>query len=203
MKRNCIYLFVIFAATLCAPSAWAQSGRSDLVGMREDLNILSRQMSRIQLEMEELRRHNEELSRELRSRDAKIQQITASVNAVSETTRAQLQTLEKDLQTTNQQTRKEIIAEVTRQIEALAAQTQKAFDELAGSIGGVAALTPAVTFSDDYPRNGVTYEVKRGDTLSGIARMHNSTIRDIQNANRIANPKELKVGQVIFVPQRN
>jgi len=69
-----------------------------------------------------------------------------------------------------------------------------------GSMPG--ELQPQVEFSEDYPENGVLYTVKRGDTLSGIARRLDSTVKDIQNANKIVDPaRDLRVGDVIFVPQ--
>jgi LysM repeat protein len=47
----------------------------------------------------------------------------------------------------------------------------------------------------------VTYTVQSGDTLTKIAREHGSSIKDIQNANKIANPaRDLRVGQSIFIP---
>ena len=56
-------------------------------------------------------------------------------------------------------------------------------------------------FSDDYPKTGVSYTVQPGDTLSAIARIHGSSIKHIQNANKIVIPsRDLQVGQTIFIP---
>jgi LysM repeat protein len=59
-----------------------------------------------------------------------------------------------------------------------------------------------MNFTEDYPKQGTTYTVEPGDTLASIAQRLGSSVRDIQNANKIADPKTLQVGQVIFVPQR-
>ena len=66
------------------------------------------------------------------------------------------------------------------------------------------AATPNVHFTPLPPNTqGVTYTVESGDTLASIAQRFNSTVRDIQNANKIANPKLLQAGQTIFIPQKS
>ncbi len=185
--------FLIFAIPL-----QAQTGsRADLANMREDINQLSQQVARLQLQVEDLVRQNNELIREINSREQRIREQ-------SQSTQGQISSMQSERTQREQKLRTEIIAEVTRQIDALGTQTQKAFDELARNMGGPSIQTAtAFEFSNDYPRTGVAYEVRRGDTLSKIAREHNATVRDIQNANKIAEPRELRVGQTIFIPQRN
>lgn len=48
----------------------------------------------------------------------------------------------------------------------------------------------------------VTYVVKAGDTLSGIADMFGITVDDIVRVNNIADPNALQVGQVLTIPGR-
>lgn len=57
-----------------------------------------------------------------------------------------------------------------------------------------------MTFSNDFPKNGEIYVVKSGDTLSKIAAQFGSTVRHIQNANKIEDPNTVRVGQKLFVP---
>ena len=45
------------------------------------------------------------------------------------------------------------------------------------------------------------YVIKRGDTLSAIARKHHTTIAKIQTANGLKKGETIKVGQVLKVPQ--
>lgn len=47
--------------------------------------------------------------------------------------------------------------------------------------------------------NEVTYTVKSGDTLSGIAKKYNTTYKKIANDNNIANPNKIYVGQVLKI----
>ena len=44
------------------------------------------------------------------------------------------------------------------------------------------------------------YIVKRGDTLSGIARRYNTTYQELARYNSIANPNLIYVNQVIKIP---
>ncbi len=46
----------------------------------------------------------------------------------------------------------------------------------------------------------MSYTVKKGDTLSSIARQFNTTVPTLQSLNNISDPNALKVGTVILVP---
>jgi LysM repeat protein len=86
-------------------------------------------------------------------------------------------------------------------MEKLANETQAAINALAkGAVLRPAVSTPA--FADDYPKEGATYTVQRGDTLSSIAHKTNARIQDIVNANKIADPTRLQAGQTLFIPQQ-
>lgn len=50
--------------------------------------------------------------------------------------------------------------------------------------------------SETEPSKG-THTVKSGDTLSGIASMHNTSTQDLQNLNGISNPDKIYVGQAL------
>lgn len=197
MKRKPLLAIPSLLLALALPAQAQTASRADLANMREDINQLSQQVARMQLTIEELQRQNNELVREINAREKRIREI-------SQAAESRISTLQSERTQQDARLRSEIIAEVTRQIDALGSQTQKAFDELARNMGGPSVqTTTAFEFSNDYPRTGVAYEVRRGDTLSKIARDHNATVRDIQNANKIAEPRELRVGQTIFIPQRN
>lgn len=49
---------------------------------------------------------------------------------------------------------------------------------------------------------GYTHEVQRGETLAIIAQQYGATIADIVQANDIANPNVISVGQVLTIPGR-
>lgn len=48
--------------------------------------------------------------------------------------------------------------------------------------------------------NGYEYVIKRGDTLSDIARDFHVSVRDIMTANNISDASRIREGQTIFVP---
>lgn len=54
-----------------------------------------------------------------------------------------------------------------------------------------------------YPvkKRGVYHIVKKGDTLWKISNQYHADIEDIAKANRIYNPKQLAVGQKLFIPR--
>lgn len=62
--------------------------------------------------------------------------------------------------------------------------------------------TPTVTLAAQPTAAPVTYTVKTGDTLSGIADMFGVTVDDIVRLNNIADPNSLSLGQALTIPQR-
>jgi len=46
----------------------------------------------------------------------------------------------------------------------------------------------------------ITYTVKRGDTLSAIAKRYHTTVATLANLNRIANPNRIWAGQKLQIP---
>ena len=49
--------------------------------------------------------------------------------------------------------------------------------------------------------NYISHRVRKGDTLSEIARAYNSNTRAIKTVNKIRNPRALKLGQTLIIPQ--
>ncbi|TVR46975.1 MAG: LysM peptidoglycan-binding domain-containing protein [Puniceicoccaceae bacterium] len=169
-----------------------------LANLREDIRIMDERMRTLRLEVEQLSRDNQRL-REQVSRNERNLEGLATVSQLNQA----IAGLARQMQDGDEAVRRDVIQQVTRQIEQLAKQTQTAIDALARSVSArPVQAAPPPTFSEDYPRQGITYTVQRGDTLSSIASRHRSTVRDIQNANQIADPSRLQVGQVLFIPQR-
>jgi LysM repeat protein len=55
-------------------------------------------------------------------------------------------------------------------------------------------------FSDDFPKEGVSYTVQKGDTLAVIAKKTGAKQQDIINANKLADPSKINLGQTLFIP---
>jgi len=191
-------LLIAAGVALSAFPAHAQSDdmRVTVAGLKQDVAILSREMRALNLEMEGMRRENEQLRRQVAAASSN-QAVQAELNQLSNAVNA----LRRDYRQADEAQKKQIIAEVTKQIEALAKETQAAIDTVADAVEATPSVATPVRFSDDYPKTGVTYTVRSGDTLSKIARELGSTIKHIQNANKIVNPaRDLRVGETIFVP---
>jgi LysM repeat protein len=200
------------AGLICAvfaPAARAQDSDAEkIAAMSQDIEQLSRQVSQLQLQVENLSQNNADLQRQMVS----PKDVQAMVqNAVA----ASRGDTHSDITQANSELRKEIVDEVAKQIDALTKETNRQLDALAKAIqatppaassgSGAAGTTAAgvtTTFSDDYPKTGVSYVVQPGDSLGRIARKNGSTVRDIENANHISDPKSLVVGKTIFIPQK-
>ena len=192
--------FCCMAALVLFQTLQAQSGYQGLnpqyqvANMQEDIRVLDERTRGLQLQVEQLTRVNRDLEDKLK----RIEDLTASV-----VTLAQLNQSIAEATRGYQAGDREMLLKVTKQVEQLAKQTQSAIDSLAAGIsqrpsGG----KPMVNFTEDYPKTGVTYTVQPGDTLSSIAERFDSAVRDIQNANKISDPRGLQVGQTLFIPQR-
>lgn len=191
-------------AALCftVSGALSLSGQSAsaFARLNQDVQLLSERLGRLQLKVDVLERENAQLLQTVDTQQRALQQLSASFESYSSAMDARLA---NEVSHNSTALKKDIIADVNKQIEALAKEFNKALEALAKAQLSTPQITTTVEFDDDYPQDGVPYEVQRGDTLSGIAKRFNSTIRDIQNANKIANPaKDLKVGDIIFIPQQ-
>lgn len=95
--------------------------------------------------------------------------------------------------------RQEIAADLAARIEKIAArQAAAAAAASAGAEG--AGRRPAGRRAAE--RSGYEHTVERGQTLSEIARGYGTSVRAIMDANKISNPSAIRVGQVLFIPDK-
>lgn len=155
--------------------------------LNEDVQLLQRTVGRLRLEVEALRRENEELR----------QQLKAEARA-----RAALRsTLESQLAAAADERRRAMAAQKSAIINEMRALVRDLAQAAPPSTSEPSTPEPTVVFDDDFPTDGTTYDVKPGDTLSGIATRLGSKVVWIQKANRLNRPEDLKAGVTIFVPQ--
>ncbi len=171
---------------------------SDLADLREDFNALNQRVNEMSMKLENCQNSQQQLLQSVQRLQEKHGEI---VEGQSQTMQVKIESLATKLQATDQAQR---VA-----LQDLARQTQNAIQSLAKAVTVPAAMTShhsetAATkvFSDDYPREGFAYTVQKGDTIASIARKQKSRSKDILNANRIAHPSKIRVGQVIFIPQK-
>jgi len=200
MKRFRLPLALGFAALLAAAPAAAQSAdvRATVANLREDVRLLTEEVRSLGLAVKTLRRENEELRQRVENRGGeRLEQRIASLRS---TLNDRLESLRSEFRQADSRLKREFAKEVERQMDLFAKETQQAIDAVAQAVNASPQIDRDVSFSEDYPETGVSYTVRSGDTLSKIAREHGSTVKDIQNANKIADPGKLQAGQTIFVP---
>lgn len=168
-----------------------------LANLRSDVDRLDQVVRALRLEVESLRRENRETREWVRAR------LSGSGEAVNrDQLSAVLREFEQRIQAANRASRQTLVNEVSREIETLAEQTQKAINALAKSIEGQPQLEQVIVFSDDYPQTGTSYTVKSGDSLAKIARELGSKVDWIRNANRLSSDI-IYPGQELFIPLEN
>lgn len=182
---------LVLAAFCLGTTAFAQSTSQNLgsivASMRQDMRILSQRVGELTLRVEQLERENSALMNATDGMDRTYATVSALNEAVAELN-TMISSGDRDTQ-----------AKAAKAIEELAKQTNSAVDSLAkGMVARAAITTPE--FDTDFPKTGISYTIQRGDTLSSIASRFKSTVKDIQNANRIVDPTKIQVGQTLFIP---
>lgn len=168
----------------------AQSVSVELANLREDVRLLTQRTGELTLRVEQLERENAELRRQTAGQTQSYATVVQLNEAVAE--------LNTRIRNVAASTRSETLQQVSVQMERLAKQTNAAIDSLAK---GMATRAPVQTnFNEDYPKEGISYTVQRGDTLAVIARNTGAKVQDIINANKIADPSRIQVGQTLFIP---
>jgi LysM repeat protein len=186
-------LTVLLACLLMATAAVAQrvdATAAALAGLREDVRLLQQQIGELRFAVEQLQRDNQALTAQTESGRAAfvtLTQLNDALASLRSTTEAALA-----------EQKRETILTVSEKIAVLAKQTQAAVDAVARGQATRPAIAPK--FSDEFPKDGCTHTVQTGENLSSIAKKYGVAMKDIQNANRIADPTKLRVGQSIFIP---
>lgn len=198
LRRLCFTLTTgLIALFLHAPlSAQSDNIRVSVANLSQDVSQLIQQVKTLRLEIEQMHRENKQLRSQLalatsnRQTEVQISSLSSAIDA-----------LRREYKTADATQKEQILAEMTRQMSVFAKETQGAINTVAEAVGSEPQVATPVHFSSDYPKTGITYTVRSGDTLSKIARDHGSTTKYIQNANKIVNPaRDLQVGQTIFIP---
>lgn len=199
---------------LAAGSLWAQSGGyvqpnrpvvNPLTGqsmvvqaadLKEDVRDLQRQLKELSLRVELLEGQKVQLEQKL---------ADAKPDTSGFISRQEMQLLEqrlRDYASAEDQNTKDLILNEIRSISAQRFSTNQ--PEALRTSAPVREPVESLIISDAeksrYMREGVRHVVSRGDTLSGVARRYNSSVRAIRAVNNIVDPNRLFVGMELFVP---
>ncbi len=163
-----------------------QGTQVELANLREDVRGLTERVGELSLRVEQLERQNSEL----RAKNAATAQTYVTLTQLNDAI-AELNLAIKsgDAATADR---------AAEQIRKLGDATNAALDSLAKGM----ATRPVVqtSFSENYPKEGVSYTVQKGDTLALIAKKTGAKAADIINANKLADPSRIQVGQTLFIP---
>jgi LysM repeat protein len=194
VPRRLNLLCAALAALLAATRVPAQSEMADL---HEDVRGLTQRVGELSLRVEQLEHDNAQLRSKVAGLDGgKDSVTTVQLNgAVAQ--------LNASIRSAVESSRGEILKQVATQMENLARQTNAALDSVAkGNSVPVRAAAPAAKAapSEATSREGVSYTVQKGDSLGIIAKKTGARAQDIIEANKLADPSRIQVGQVLFVP---
>ncbi len=186
----------IFTTLLIASTALMASAQSSVVAdLLQDIELIKREVGKLKLQVEQLSSENAALKKALKE----AQNAATSNEAMNATTSS----LRSEIAAATAKSQSETLAIVRKELESLTTQTNANLEKLAKAIGAKPQGQVQTTFSENYPKMGISHTVVRGDTLSAIARKYGSTVKWIQDANRIADANRgLVVGQTIFVPTK-
>ena len=181
----------LLAGGALAATAFAQNPpQVEIANLREDVRGLTQRVGEIGLRLEQLERENNELRQRASASDKSYVTLTQLNDAISD--------LSRTLRAAIASSKSETLQHVSTQLEKLGKQTNAALDSLAKS----QATRPSVqtSFAEDYPKEGVSYTVQKGDSLASIAKKTGAKQQDIVNANKLSDPSRISVGQTLFIP---
>lgn len=162
----------------------------EFANLREDVRGLVQRVGELSLRVEQLERENADLKQRVSAADKAYVSVAQLNDAIAD--------LNRNIRTVANAAKNEALQQVGVQMEKLAKQTNAALDSLAKA----QATRPAVqtTFSDNFPKEGISYTVQKGDTIAEIAKKTGAKQQDIINANKLSDPSRITVGQTLFIP---
>lgn len=177
---------------------FGQNERIILANLKQDLELINREVTGLRSEVELLRRENAQLR-------VALDQVARSPkpndqNGLLLELQNRLQVLElSQKQSTRAQGRMQ--EEVNQKFQQIIEQMNSGFEKVSSQKkSSSSSHTPA--FSSNYPKNGFVHKVEKGETVSSIAQKYQSKVSWIIDANQIVDPTKVFVGRELFVPQK-
>ena len=199
-KIGRVALFVSCFGLCVSPSVVFGNVNVQLADLKQDMELVSRQVVGLRSEVELLRRENAQLR-------VSVEQLSRRQNSASGTNQGLTQQVDARLQALERrasQGEKEQVAlkkHIDKKFKDLVAEMNKAISQVNKSSSS-ASPAPAKTFSSDYPQTGFVHKVEKGETVSSVALKYKSKIKWIIDANQIGDPTKVFVGKELFVPQQ-
>lgn len=170
--RFCCFSALGVSAILGTGPKVAAQGSLELANVHQDLSALHHQVAALRLSLEQMEADQHKLKAALEASKEECRQINKNCTA--------------------------LLAQHKKDMTDCLEQRHKAWIEEMQKLLTPGAEKPGI----DYPKEGISYTIKKGDTLSKIAQEHRSKVAYIQAANHIQDPnKDVRPGQTIFIPQ--
>lgn len=169
-----------------------------VANLKQDMELVSRELAGLRTEVELLRRENAQLRVQVEQSQRKHSSNAGVSNDVLQRMSDRLLAFETRL---NQNSDSQITLQksIDSKMRDLISQMNKGFDQVQSSSKQVSSV---LSFSKDYPQNGFVHKVEKGETVSSIAKKYSSSVTWIINANQIVDPKKVNVGKELFIPQK-
>lgn len=169
-----------------------------LANLKQDLELVNRELTGLRSEVELLRRENAQLRVALDQKSRATSQVQQ--NGLVLEVQNRLKALELSFKQ-SERARGITQDELNKKFQQIIAQMNKGFEQIT-SANTLASSSQVPTFSSDYPKNGFVHKVEKGETVSSISQKYKSKISWIINANQIKDPTKVFVGRELFVPQK-
>lgn len=173
-------------------------GNVQVANLKQDLELISRELAGLRSEVDLLRRENAQLRVVVESISKQSSSSQGLSSAQMIQINGRLSALEKKVQE-NAFSLTKIQTNANQQIQELIKQMNSGFAKLSSN---TVESTPTNTFSSDYPQKGFVHKVEKGETVSSIASKYKSKVQWIIDANQIVDPTKVFVGKELFVPQK-
>ncbi len=177
-----------FASVRAQNASGPSAAAIELANLSEQIRAVTEQIGRLEQRLDAAEKENAAL----RARLAAVPQAATASAAQINAAVADLNAL---VRSTDQATRQDI----AKQLKALADATNLALDSLAKGQVMRPPVTPS--FTDDYPKDAILrYTVQKGDSLDVVAKKTGAKRQDIINANKLASPYTIQLGQTLQIP---
>ena len=168
-----------------------------IANMKQDLELIAREVAGLRTEVELLRRENAQLR-------ISLEQASKNASARNGNSQGFLVQIESRINKLDSRmlANEKNVASLQNGFDAKLRELINQMNQNFAKVSSSGPSAPAVPkFSTDYPQNGFVHKVEKGETVSSIAQKYKSKIKWIIDANQIADPTKVFIGKELFVPQ--
>ena len=200
-KRPLSFLYGVSVFVWLSVASFAQENAKILLAnIKQDLELVNREVTGLRSEVEMLRRENAQLRIAVDQADRSRRKVQGTESPLVLNMQNRLQGLELALKQ-SERARVSTQNELNKKFQQIIEQMNRGFEQVSAS-AGTSNESKVPTFSSDYPKNGFVHKVEKGETVSSIAQKYKSKVSWIIDANQIADPTKVFVGRELFVPQK-